>query len=112
MKKLAVLFFACVLSTTTIFANKEDDRKKDEIKVLRTQIVALIGDYSSDETIKAEVSFMINTNGEFIVLDVKSNDENIGKYVKATLNYKAVESKSAMRMKVFKLPLTIEKSVI
>ena len=112
MKKLAVLFFACVLSTTSIFANNEDDKKKSEINVLRTQIVELIGDYSSEETIKAEISFMINTNGEFIVLDVKSDNENIGKYLKATLNYKSAESKTAKRMKVFKLPLTIEKSAV
>lgn len=110
MKKLAVLFFVFAMSVTTTFANNEDDKRKEEVKVLRTKIVQLLGNYTSKETVKAEVTFMINRQGEIIVLSVEADNSDVEGYVKASLNYKSVEKKVAIRMKVYRLPLTIKKA--
>lgn len=110
MKKLAVAFFVFAMSVTTTFATNEDDKRKEEGKTLRTEIIKLIGNYNTDKTVTADVSFMINRQGEIIVLSVNSIDKDLESYVKAVLNYQSVEKVVAKRMKVFKLPLKIVKA--
>lgn len=110
MKKLAVVFFVFAMSVTTTFANNDDDKRKEGEKALRTQIVKLLGNYNSNQTVEAEVTFMINRKGEIIVLSVDSLDRDIERYVKTTLNYQAVSKLVVKRMKVFKLPIKILKA--
>ena len=110
MKKLAVVFFVFAMSATNSFATNEDDKRKEEGKVLRTEIVRLIGNYNAEETLTADVNFMINRKGEIVVLSVSSNNEDLENYVKAALNYQSVKNVAAKRMKVYKLPLKIVKA--
>lgn len=109
MKKLAVLIFVFAMSVTSTFANDEDDKRKGE-KALRTQIVKLLGNYESKETVEAEVKFMINRKGEIIVLSVESKNKNVDAYIKSALNYKTVTNKVAKRMKMYIVPLKIVKA--
>jgi hypothetical protein len=110
MKKLAVLFFVFAMSVTTTFANNDIDKRKEEGKALRTEIIKLIGNYNPEKTVSADVSFMINRKGEIIVLSVTSSDRDLENYVKAALNYQSVKKVAAKRMKVYKLPLKIVKA--
>ena len=109
MKKLAVLIFVFAMSVTTTFANNEDDKRKEE-RALRTQIVKLLGNYESKETVQAEVKFMINRKGEIIVLSVESENKNVDAYIKSALNYKTVSKKVAKRMRMYIVPLKIVKA--
>ena len=72
MKKLAILFFVFAMNVATTFANEDDDKRKKEVTKLRTQIVALLGNYSSAVNVKAEVTFMINKKGEIVIVSVNS----------------------------------------
>ena len=109
MKKLAVLFFVFTMSVTTTFANNDDDKRKEE-KALRTQIVKLLGNYNSNETVKADVTFLINKKGEIIVISVDSRNRDVERNVKSALNYQYVKKIAAKPMKVYKLPLKIVKA--
>ena len=111
MKKLAVLFFGFAMSVTTLFANNDLEKGKEEARAtLRTEIIKLLGNYRVEETTTAEVSFMINRKGEIVVLSVESENEDLENYVKAALNYQSVEKTIAKRMKVYKLPLKMVKA--
>lgn len=110
MKKLAVALFVFAMSVTTTFATNDDDKRTKEGKALRTEIIKLIGNYNPEKTVTADVSFMINRQGEIVVLSVASSDKDLENYVKAALNYQSVDKVVAKRMKVFKLPLRIEKA--
>jgi hypothetical protein len=98
------------MSVTTTFANNDIDKRKEEGKTLRTEIIKLIGNYNPEKTVSADVNFMINRKGEIIVLSVTSSDRDLENYVKATLNYQSVKKVAAKRMKVYKLPLKIVKA--
>lgn len=107
MKKLAVLFLAIGLSSSTVFANNGATEAKEEGKALRTEIFKLVSKFDSDKTVSADVDFMVNKKGEIIVLSVDSENESLEKFVKATLNYKSVKNVVSKRMKVYKFPLKI-----
>lgn len=113
MKKLAALFFVFAMSMTTIFASTGDDKRKEvskeEQKILRQEIVKLLGNYNVQETLKVNVSFMINAKGEIIVLSVKNSNRDIDRYIKSSLNYQKISNKIMKRMKVYRLPIVIRK---
>ena len=110
MKKLAVLFFTIAMSATTTFANNGDDKRKEEVKVLRTEIVKLLGSYNSGLNAKAEVTFMLNRNNEIVVLSVASNSKEAQSFVKRRLNYRKVKEAKGQAMKIYKLPIKIVKA--
>lgn len=109
MKNLAVVIFVFAMSVTTTFANN-DDKRKEEVKNLRTQIVQLLGNYSSAVNVKAEVTFMINKKGEIVIVSVNSESNDVQTFVKNKLNYKRVKNTNAKRMEIYKMPLKIVKA--
>lgn len=111
MKKLAVLFLVFALSTSTAFANNaDDDKKKKDNQQLRTEIVNLLGSGETTLNIscKAMVSFMINNEGEIVVISVDSKNNALESYVKRKLNYKKVSAKIP-NMKIYTLPLRVKR---
>ena len=112
MKNLKVLIAAITLtlfSTSTAFAITETTAKNN----LRTEMVSLLGDKSNleleNETLKANVSFMINEKNQVVILSVDSRNENIDTYVKSKLNYKKVKASGITKGKVYIMPLKIKK---
>ena len=109
MKKLVVFFMAVALSSTTLFANNDMKKGKEEGTALRTEISNMLNDFETEKSVEADISFMINKKGEIIVLSVDSKNEKLESFVKATLNYKSVKNVVSKRMKVFRLPFKIIK---
>jgi len=112
MKNLKVLFAAITLtlfSTSTAFAFTETTAKNN----LRTEMVSLLGDKSSLElevqTLKANVSFIINEKNQVVILSVDSKNENIDTFVKSKLNYKKVKASGITKGKIYIMPLKIKK---
>lgn len=112
MKKLIVLFLGFTLSTTVLFANNDNsvDAAKSE---LRVQIIKLLEknkfQLSENEFAKAEVSLLLNNEGQIIVLSVKSKNTLLKNYVKRELNYKKIKVVALKKMKVYRMPLKIIK---
>lgn len=112
MKKLIVLFFGLTLSTTVLFANNDKpvDTAKNE---LRVQIIKLLEKNKfqlfEKEFVKAEVSLLLNNEGQIIILSVKSKNTLLDNYVKRELNYKKVKAVALRKMKVYRMPLKIIK---
>ena len=112
MKNLKVLIAAITLtlfSTSTAFSFTETTAKNN----LRTEIVSLLGNKSSIElegqTLKANVSFIINEKNQVVILSVDSKNKNIDTYVKSKLNYKKVKASGIIKGKIYIMPLKIKK---
>ena len=105
MKKL--VFLVLFVGTFT-FANNSNPANavKNE---LRTQIVKLLGkaNFVIENNIETVVEFMVNKNGEIIVLTVNSDSNSVKQYIKQKLNYNTVVTTPNVRGKVFKMPLKL-----
>jgi hypothetical protein len=112
MKKLVVLFLGFTLSTTVLFANK-DSPNVEAKKQLRTEIVRLLGNNEFPligELAKAEISILLNSKNELVIISVKSENSLLENYIKRKLNYKKVHVNALQKMKVYRMPLKIIKA--
>lgn len=110
MKNLKVVIAAITLTffTTTAFAVTETTAKNN----LRSEMVSLLGDKMSVEldyqSIKANVSFLINEKNQVVILSVDSNNNKVDTYVKGKLNYKKVSASGITKGKIYIMPIKIE----
>lgn len=97
MRKLSITLIAAMLfATGSLFAN-DVNKGNEPTKSLSEQIGALLeqNSFSQDQDGKtAEVIFILNNEKEIVVLSVNGADETLGGFIKARLNYKAVEMSS------------------
>ncbi|MGG6229518.1 hypothetical protein [Tenacibaculum sp. SDUM215027] len=107
MKKLFVLVFVTLMSTS-VFSTNENPTKEH----IRTKIVELLGNpnFVLDKEVKTTVEFLINKNGEIVILNVNCETEQICHYVKSRLNYKFINNELKLKNHIYKMPLTIQKS--
>lgn len=112
MKKLSIVLlftFATVFST---FSNNDDKIKEEVNSKLRDKIENLLGDYQevlNKNVEKASIKFIINRQGEIIVLSVNTDKENIANFVKSKLNYKVTSIKNVKFLKTYTLPVKFVK---
>lgn len=91
MKKVILLTIALVLGT--VASNATTPEKMTINEKLRVEISKLLTNsyFLGDETIvSAKVDFLLNQNGEIVVLTVDSNNHRIVAFIKDRLNYKAI----------------------
>ncbi len=105
MKKLTfIILFTLGLN---IVIASEDAKPADQ---LRNQIVKLLEsprmELKNNEE-QAVISFTVTTEGELVVLSVKSENRLMDSFVKARLNYKKVNFKVNENGKIFRIPLRI-----
>lgn len=105
MKKLFVLVFVAFVSTS-VFSTNENPEKQE----IRTKIVQLLGnpDFLVDEKVKTTVDFLINKNGEIVILNVDCNTPKIPYYIKNKLNYKTINKNFNGKNTFYKMPLVIK----
>lgn len=107
MKKLFVLMFVTLMSTS-VFSTNENPTKEQ----IRTRIVELLANpnFTLDKEVKTTVEFLINKNGEIVILNVNCDTEQVCHYVKSRLNYKFINNELKLKNHIYKMPLTIQKS--
>ena len=114
MKKVIVLFLGFTLSTSMLFANTNNNNPIAEAKKqLRTEIVRLLGNNEfplSEEFAQAEISILLNSKNELVILSVKSQNSLLESYIKRKLNYKTVKINTVSKMKVYRMPIKIVKA--
>ena len=109
MKKIILVVFALVLGTVaTIAANPETMTINEK---LRSEIERLLDHpnfLENESIISAKVEFLVNQNGEIVVLMVDSKDERIKRFIKDRLNYQAVEITSMeLNNRKYSIPVKI-----
>lgn len=109
MRKLKTVSVALALfATMSAFATK--GKKVTEEKNLTVQIYELLKEHNFElksQELTAEVRFVINEEGELVVLSVKTDYDIVEGYVKNRLNYKKVQSEEIVPGKVYELPVRI-----
>ncbi|WP_299156622.1 hypothetical protein [uncultured Tenacibaculum sp.] len=106
MKKLLVLVFVTLISTSA-FSTNENPNKKE----IRAKIVTLLGspNFTINNEVKTIVEFTLNNKGEIVILNVDCKKTQICDYVKSKLNYKKVYSSIKQSSNnIYKIPLTIK----
>ncbi len=109
MKKLLVLFLGFTFSTTVLFANNDTPIETAK-KQLRTEIIKLLGNNEFPLTAtfaQAEISILLTTNNELVIISVKSQNILLERYIKRKLNYKKVYVKALRKMKIYSMPIKI-----
>ncbi|QTE24046.1 hypothetical protein [Polaribacter cellanae] len=109
MKKLTIVFLVTVMTTLSTFSNNEnkDEKIKKENIELRTKVVNLLKSFKIElkENIAVSIKFIINSEGEIVVLSVDSKEESVVKFVKTRLNYQKVSLKKSQRMNTYIVPV-------
>ena len=90
MKKftLFLMMFAGFVSTT-LASNVPVEPKQ----ALQEKVDGLLSDYNNEisEDLDARIVITITEKNEILVVDVKTNDDEVEKYIKSALNYVHVE---------------------
>ncbi|NVK51975.1 MAG: hypothetical protein HWD85_03495 [Flavobacteriaceae bacterium] len=112
MKKLVVLFLGLTLSASTLVANNNPIEKAKE--QLRVEITKLLGSNEfplvNADIAKAEVSILVNSDNQLVIVSVTSENQFLVDYLKRKLNYKKVNVKAFKKMKIYKMPVKIIKA--
>ena len=101
---LFTALFALVLGTASANSNPETSTARNEIKTL-IQKADLASNLKNDVTVN--VTFMVNAKNEIIIMS--TDQENLDRSIKSTLNYKKLKS-SDMKVNVtYTLPVILKK---
>ena len=112
--KLAVAIIAISISSVvSISANNTEPTSKDVKKVLRSEIVSLLGNHTynlKQEVLNAQISVMLNNQNELVVVGITSESDEVKNYVKTKLNYKKVTVKGLKKGAIYRMPLKMQQS--
>jgi hypothetical protein len=94
MKKLSVVLVAFVLLLGTSVTAADASLDKDKTVTISQEIGDLLKDANIelDYDVNANVTFMINGEGEIVVLTVDTSDLSIERFIKSRLNYKKLQN--------------------
>ena len=114
MKNLKTIIAIFAISLATTFSTTATEKSPSKItKQMRTEVVSMLGNNLYIEldipTTTAEVSFMINSKNEIVVVNVKSKVNEFNSYVKNKLNFKKIKVKGITKGKIYILPVKINK---
>ncbi|APZ46022.1 hypothetical protein BW723_06815 [Polaribacter reichenbachii] len=100
------------MTVFSTFSNNDDKTKEEVNSKLRNKIEHLLGDYQdvlSKNVEKASIKFIINRQGEIIVLSVNTSKDNLASFIKSKLNYKVASIKNVKFLKTYTLPVKFVK---
>jgi len=109
LKLFLVVLGMSMLTSLTATANNETPSTTK--KALSIEIATLIGDNIPVKVLQdtsTEVSFMVNSKNEIVILDVASENEELCCYIKSKLNYRKITTKNVKNGEVYFLPLTVK----
>jgi len=111
MRKLSIILVAGMfMLSANVSAN--DFETKKPVKSLSEQIGTLLEKnvfvIEGDEDLTASVRLMLNDEGEIVVLNVATEEDQLERFVKARLNYQKVESGSYKKGRVYTVPVRIQ----
>ncbi|PQJ14622.1 hypothetical protein [Aureicoccus marinus] len=108
MKKVSiVLAAAAMLSFSQVSATPNPT--EDPGKRLTQEIHGLLkeNNFAANQDVVAQVRFMINKEGEIVIVTVDSADENVALFVKGRLNYQKIDTEGLTKGQMYSMPLRI-----
>lgn len=109
MKKVFLLF--ALFLSVVMSANTKKPVIDGVESELRTEIIKLLKDSKFEfDNLKATVEFIINGQGELVVLNIDSKNSEVVNFIKNKLNYRFVTNKDVLIRKTYRVPLTFLKS--
>lgn len=108
MRKISlVLVAAAMFAVGSVSAN--DNTPSNTKAQLASQIQKMLKKNSFDvaDDLTANVRFIINDEGEIVVISVETANEQLEGFVKRRLNYKKVKTDSAVTGKTYTVPVRI-----
>lgn len=110
MKKLKLLALALVIGTASVFA-ANGDNPVEANKKIRNQIVNLLEapEFSVENELNVMLTFTFSSEGEIVILNVDSKNQDVLDYLRKNLNYKKVKSPGE-RDKLYTMPLKMKTS--
>lgn len=111
MRKFSLVFVAAMLlSTGSIFAN--DLKRVEPSETLSVQISKMLKENTfalkENSELTAQVRFIINNEGEIVVMSVDTEYSNLEGFVKSRLNYKKVQLNNYKEGKIYTIPVRIQ----
>lgn len=105
MKNL-ILTLVFALITSFSFANEKENVKETK-QQLREKIGGLLGNYQQliKNDTDATIKFVINRQGQIVVLSVDTNVGNLDTYIKSKLNYKKTDIKNVKFFETYTVPV-------
>jgi hypothetical protein len=109
MKKLSVILVAFVLLLGTNVTAADVGLDKEKKLTISQEIGDLLADANMelDFDVNANVTFMINEEGEIVVLTVDTSDVSIERFIKSRLNYKKLQHK-LVEGEEYKVPIIMK----
>ena len=109
MKKVSVILVAFALLLGTNITAADVGLDKENEFTISQEIGNLLKDanFILDYEVKVNVTFMINDEGEIVVLTVDAKDRSIEKFIKSKLNYKKLQNK-LVEGEEYKIPITMK----
>lgn len=108
MKKVTILLAMAVLGMNLSFASNPESKPASQVSLeIKELLKAPKLNFKENQEATALVMFTLNNNNEIVVVDVDSKVDQIESFVKARLNYKKLKTKTLLKGKIYKMPLTI-----
>lgn len=111
LKTIVGILLVSVFTVSSTIANNPNPIESK--KILRSEIVSLIGDnipLEINKEVNAEISFVLNKNNEVVIVSVDSHHENLDAFIKSKLNYKKLFTRTAKKGEVYRFNLKVQKS--
>lgn len=107
LKTFALLF--CSVVTLSAFAVLPESGTAEEEKI-QQEIARLLDNpgFVLENAIDANVHFMLNREGEIVVLTVETPDDQVESYIKSRLNYQKLPVPKELLNKKFWVPVHIQ----
>ena len=107
---IIVILLVSIFTINSTMANNSNPIKPD--KVLRSEIVSLIGNsipIKVNKEINTEIFFVVNNKNEVIIVSMDSNNKGLDDFIKSTLNYKKLFTKTAKKGELYAFNLKVLK---
>ena len=108
---IKMLALVVAISFSSVLSASTNNPTAKEPKTLTEEIVDLLKNpnFTANEDIQANVTLMLNKNGELVVIAIDSDSKTAEDFIKSRLNYKKLDVDVESLNKTYVVPITIKK---
>lgn len=103
MKNLKVLLVAFALLIGTFISTAANPTPLEDAK-FSVEIAKLLENPTFEQQVKTSICFVINSEGEIVVLSVDTDNAIVERFIKSRLNYKKINS-NLVKNKEYTVPI-------
>ncbi len=109
MRKISLVVVAAAMFAVGSVSANNNPTPSSSKSELASQIHKMLKNnkFIVDDDLTADVRFMINGDGEIVVISVETTNEQLEGFVKGRLNYKKVDTESVVEGKTYIVPVRI-----